>query len=310
MHSDVPLPCTAVVIDTRLTLWQYHDHMTYDANTDNTRVVAGLSRNRLPKVSENIPEGMSALPVPIPAGISFTVSARGKAPSMPILRFLAAEYARLPLTQVESVFGFVEPTTLYGGRRFIEPELSPADVNALQDCCIGIRLPLSNLSVTREEFEASAPLLTKYHRKGNSVITVSDELAGWIRADFPLFEIEASVIKNINTIEKLESALKVYDTAVLPMQINLDKAFLERIPDRKRVTLFANAGCALTCPAKICYGSISKANKFKGGETACSFGKVPREIYGMLNFDLTALAGMGFVRFKMLRMREHGLTGY
>jgi hypothetical protein len=53
-------------------------------------------------------------------------------------------------------------------------------------------------------------LLHQYHGKGNSVITVSDELAGWIRADFPQYEIEASVIKDIHTIEKLESALQLY----------------------------------------------------------------------------------------------------
>jgi hypothetical protein len=265
---------------------------------------------QLPQVAETIPDGLTAGPVPIPAGVTFTVSARSKPQTAPVLQFLAEEYPRLPLNQVESVFGFVESTTLYGGRRYIGPELSPRDVRALHDCCIGIRLPLSNHSVTRQEYEASAPLLRQHHGKGNSVITVSDELAGWIRADYPLYEIEASVIKDINTLEKLESALRLYDTAVLPMRINLDKAFLDQIPDKKRVTLFANAGCALTCPAKICYGSISKANKRTGESTACSFGKVPRDLYGMLNFDLTALAGMGFVRFKMLRMREHGLTGY
>ncbi len=253
---------------------------------------------------------MSTEPVPIPAGVTFTVSARGKPGAIPILHFLTEEYTRLPLSQVESVFGFVEPTTLYGGRRYVLPELSPQDVRALHDCCIGIRLPLSNHSVTRQEYEASAPLLHRYHGKGNSVITVSDELAGWIRTDFPQYEIEASVIKDIHTIEKLESALQLYDTAVLPMRMNLDLAFLARIPDKKKVTLFANAGCALTCPAKLCYASIAKANKFKGGATACSFSKVPRDLYGMLHFDLAALAGMGFVRFKMLRMREHGLTGY
>lgn len=253
---------------------------------------------------------MSAAPVPIPPGVTFTVSARGKETWVSILRFIAQEFARIPLSQIESVFGFVEPTTLYGGRTFVAPELSPQDVRALHDCCIGVRLPLSNHHVERKEYEDAIPLLRRYHSKGNSVITFSDDLARWIRADFPLFEIEASVIKDINTIEKLEKALETYDTAVLPMRLNLDKAFLERIRDRKKVTLFANAGCALTCPAKVCYGSISKANKFAGGKPACSFGKVPRDLYGMLNFDLVSLAGMGFTRFKLLRMREHGLTGY
>lgn len=264
-----------------------------------------------PMITKNKPpEGMTHEPVPIPPGVTFTVSARGKETATPILTFIAREFARIPLSQIESVFGFVEPTTLYGGRPFVAPELSPQDVRALHACCIGVRLPLSNHNVDRKEYEDALPLLQSYHSKGNSVITFSDELARWIRADFPLFELEASVIKDINTLDKLEKALEIYHTAVLPMKLNLDRGFLERIPDKKRVTLFANAGCALTCPAKVCYGSISKANKFTGGKPACSYGKVPRDLYGMLNFDLVSLAGMGFTRFKLLRMREHGLTGY
>jgi hypothetical protein len=255
-------------------------------------------------------ESVSFTPSAPPAGITFTVSARGKGPDEGILDFLEREYPGLPLAQVESVFGFVEPCTLYGGRPFIRPELSPRDVQTLHDCCIGLRLPLSNHQATREEYERVVPLLDRHHERGNSVITVKDELARWIRADFPAYEIEASVIKDVNSHEKLEAAFELYDTVVLPMRFCQDLEFLDRISEKRRVTLFANAGCALNCPSKICYPSISKANKFTGEQTACSFSLRPREIYGMQAFDLQALARLGFARFKMLRMREHGLTGF
>jgi len=255
-------------------------------------------------------EAMTDEPVPIPPGVTFTVSARGKPPRQPILAFVAEEFARMPLAQIESIFGFVEHTTLYGGRPFVAPELSPGDVQAMHDCCIGLRLPLSNHSVTREEYEQNRAFLAKYHIPGNSVITYRDDLAAWIRADFPRYEIEGSVIKEIDTLEKIEKALVVYDTIVLPMRLNLDRALLKSIPEKHRITLFANAGCALNCPAKICYGSVSKANKLKGDRPQCSVSTKARDLYGMLNFHLEPLVELGFKRFKLLRMRKHGMTGY
>lgn len=255
-------------------------------------------------------EALTEQPVPIPPSITFTVSARGKPPGIPILKFLGEEYPRIPTAQIESVFGFVEPTTLYGGRPFVMPELSPQDVVTLHDCCIGLRLPLSNHQVTREEYEQNCLFLKKYHIRGNSVIVNRDELAGWIRQDFPSYEIEATVIKEIDTLEKIGKALALYDTLVLPMRVNLDRELLAAIPDKRRITLFANAGCALNCPAKICYGSVSKANKMTGDIAQCSVGLKARDLYGMLNFYLEPLVAMGFRRFKMLRMRSHGLTGY
>jgi len=42
-------------------------------------------------------------------------------------------------------------------------------------------------------------------------------------------------------------------TVILPMTSNDDEKLLEAIDNKKNVTLFANAGCAYTCPSKICY---------------------------------------------------------
>lgn len=240
----------------------------------------------------------------------FTVSARGKAPTAPILAFLKNEFPDLGNDRIESVFGFVEPCTLYGGRPFVSPELTQDDVRYLNAAGIGLRLPLSNHLVSREEYETYTCFLEKYHRPGNSIIVTNDKLAGWLRQDFPGYELEASVIKEIHTHAAIEKALKLYTTVVLPMRVNQDLDFLAKIEQKDRITLFGNGGCALNCPAKVCYPSFSRFNKFKGDRIRCSYGEKPRELFGMLDFDLEVLQSMGFVRFKLLRARRHGLTGF
>lgn len=241
--------------------------------------------------------------------MQFTVSARGKPARTPVLRFLAREFEGVATAEIDSVFGFVDYSPLYGGRPFAAPELSPRDLEALALCGIGLRLPLSNHHASREEYDASRALLERHHRRGNSVIVTNDALARWIRAEFPDYEIEASVIKELDTHDAIRRALELYDTVIPPMRLTQDLAFLEKLPEKGRIRLFANAGCALNCPAKICYPSFSRFNK-SGGKIACSYGSKPRDLLGMIDFDLEPLAAMGFSRFKLLRTRRHGLTGF
>jgi hypothetical protein len=127
---------------------------------------------------------------------------------------------------------------------------------------------------------------------------------------FPDYHIDASVIKNIKTHRKINEALESYDSVVLPMRLNEDFDFLEKIEAKDRITLFANAGCALTCPSKLCYPSISKINKGKGGEFQCSQPIKDRELLGMVDFPLQPYIDRGFHRFKLLRARPSGMTGY
>jgi len=149
-------------------------------------------------------------PVQTSAGqeVSYTVSARAKqmvgGSNQSIVDYLRAAYVRLSLDQIDSVFGFVERSTLYGGRPFVEPELSAPDIWALYDNGIGYRLPISNSIVDREEYLEAKAFLGKYHRDGNSVIVTNDDLAGWIREYFPMYKIEASAIKNIDNPRKLK----------------------------------------------------------------------------------------------------------
>jgi len=250
-----------------------------------------------------------AEPLPPPAA-TYTVSARGKDPNAPVMAFLRRQYGNMPLREIDSLFGFVGRSTLYGGRAFTERELSERDVAQLNVAGIGVRLPMSNHSVEREEYEVNLPLLERYHRPLNSVIITNDDLARWIQQDFPKYHIDASVIKNIKTHRKIDEALELYDSVVLPMSLNEDFDFLEKIEAKDRITLFANAGCALTCPSKICYPSLSKLNKFKGGQFQCSQPLKERDLLGMVDFPLQPYVDLGFHRFKLLRARPSGMTGF
>ncbi|MEI6306629.1 MAG: hypothetical protein WCP33_07390 [Deltaproteobacteria bacterium] len=244
--------------------------------------------------------------------VSFTLSVRGKAGDDPVMGFLRQNYGGVPLARIDSLFGFVERCTLYGGRPYYDRQLSDEDVQELYRHSIGLRLPLTNMYVSEEEYQSYRWFLDKYHRPGNSVITTEDKLARWIRRDYPGFQIEASVIKNIDTYEKIDAALDLYDTIILPMRLNPHFAFLDSIQREKkqRITLFANAGCAFNCPARMCYEAISRMNKFQGAEFKCSKPTMPRPNLGMVFFDLQKLSSAGFRRFKLLQAIPWGTTSF
>ena len=240
----------------------------------------------------------------------YTISVRGKFPAAPILQFLRENYPSFSFEDIDSVFGFLEKSTLYGGRSFAGPQISPSDVDELYSVGIGVRIPFTNHYVEEKEYEENLPFLEKYHREGNAVIITNDELAKWVKRDFPKYRLEASVIKNINSYKKIDDAFNLYNTVVLPMKLNEDHDFLEKIENKQSITLFANAGCALTCPSKICYPSVSKINKYNGGDFQCSQTIKDRQLKGMIDFDLKVLEELGFDRFKVLRSRPGDKTGF
>lgn len=244
--------------------------------------------------------------------LDYSVSARGKLATQPIADFLAANFAGVP---IKSVFGFTEYTPLYGGRKFSQPELSDADIAWLYDRGIGYRIPLQNLLSTRADYEQSRAFLDRHHRAGNSVIVVRDEMAGWVRSDYPLFEIEASVILQVRNTDRLEGLLKSYDVVVLHPELNDRPEELAAIPDKRRIRLFVNAGCMYQCPTMECYGSFSRMNKqIEGAVFRCAqlhdhaFVQSRAMVQAMTEFDVPALAALGFTRFK--RLRSGGATGY
>ena len=265
----------------------------------------------LPKLVEVGADRLFTKAEPVPPPIAtFTVSARKKPRDIPIFAYLRNNYGNLALNEIDSLFGFVEKSTLYGGRGFTNRELSDRDVTQLNNAGIGIRIPMSNHNVDRKEYRLNLWLLRKYHTPGNSIICTNDDLARWVREDFPDYRLDASVIKNIKTHRKIEEAMKLYDSVVLPMPMNEDLRFLAEIEDKDKITLFANAGCALTCPSRICYASISKINKGRGGEFQCSQPLKDRDLLGMVDFPLQPYIDLGFHRFKLLRAGPGRMTGY
>jgi len=231
----------------------------------------------------------------------FTVSARGKPANTPVSDFLGFSYD-IPLDRIDSIFGFVERCTLYGGRPYKEPQLTDRDIEWMYGQGIGLRIPLTNHYAERGEYESYAGFFDKYHRQGNSIICTNDDLARWVREDYPSYQLEASIIKNIDTYEEIEGALALYDTVVLPTHLNNDWEFLEKVPSKEHVTLFAWAGCGVNCPSKICYPSISKYNKFREPvEILCSRPLKERQAIGRVYFDLDKFRALGFSRFKCPR---------
>jgi len=242
--------------------------------------------------------------------ITYTVSARGKSADVPVFAFLRRQYGNIPLQEIDSLFGFVHRSTLYGGRVFTDRELSDRDVAQLNNAGIGLRIPMSNHYVEESEYRNSKPILDHYHSMLNSIIVTNDDLARWLRRDYPRYKLDGSVIKNLKTHDKIEAALELYDSVVLPMRLNEDFEFLRKIKQKDKIVLFANAGCALTCPSKLCYASISRMNKFEGGEFQCSQPIKDRDLLGMIDFPLKPYAEMGFQHFKLLRARPNNLTGF
>ena len=118
----------------------------------------------------------------LPPEATYTVSARKKSSSEPVFAFLRKHYGNVPLREIDSLFGFVERSTLYGGRAFTQRELSDRDVCQLNNAGIGIRLPMTNHFVKRDEYEQYLELLQKYHRPVNSIIATNDDLAKWIES--------------------------------------------------------------------------------------------------------------------------------
>lgn len=257
----------------------------------------------------------------------YTISARGKKISQPVSEYFNTYFPNIPLNKIDSIFGFVEPTSLYSGRPFLRSQISSKDYQFLQDNNIGLRIPFTNHYVSEKEYIKYKPLLEKYHKKGNSLIITNDDFVKWVRKDFPLYKIEASILKEIDSLEKINKALELYDTIVLPMNVNNNMKLLESIGQKNRITLFGNAGCALTCPNRICYDYISKRNKILGNSNIivrgiyyyysfilrrkwCMHKIKPRKLHGIKDFDIDKYYEMGFSRFKMLREHPGRKTGY
>jgi hypothetical protein len=84
------------------------------------------------------------------------------------------------------------------------------------------------------------------------------------------------------------------------MDLNDDDEVLESLPQKERIMLFANAACAYSCPARICYPEISKVNQAKSNKVRCKKEELGLLEYAFYFFDVDKFYSMGFSNFKLI----------
>lgn len=235
-------------------------------------------------------------------GLKFSVSGRKVHPNLDMLQYLKLHYMYLDMASIDSVFGAaLFPSLLYGGRPYdVKRSLTWIHFQQLKQLGIHFSITLTNHYVDDKIYEQSRTFLEKHHRKGNSVICHSNRLARKIREDFPLYTLRASIMKNINTVEKVERNLELYDQLVIPMEMNDDDEFLQAIPCKEKIMLFANAACGYSCKNRTCWTSVSQKNQGRQETTDCSKDALYLKEVGKVFFNVGKFHEMGFRNFKLI----------
>ena len=187
------------------------------------------------------------------------------------------EYGGIDATmeEVDAFFAFADIySPLYGGRMagvqrgtYTGANLAEENIKWLNDRGIGIKLTLTNPHFKIEKYEKTKELLDKYHNAPNMVLTTSNEFAELLRKDYPNYKVEASVINNFDTVEKLNEVWDLYDTIVLPIICNgrpdgsLMMEGIDNLKHPEKIRLFINVECSYTCPKKLCYPKMGLANE-------------------------------------------------
>ena len=235
----------------------------------------------------------------------YSVSGRRITPDRDVIEYLETYYYFVEPSQVESIFGcYAFPSKLYGGWGYSsDSALYDRHLEAMRAAGIGIALTTTNHYFTEDVYRESYDMLAKLHDPANSLIITSDDLARRVRQEFPEYALKASITKNLNTLEKVERALELYDYVLVPMDMNDDDAFLGAISEKDRIILFANAGCAYNCPVRSCYLGNSQGIQDREVTSRCSKERAPREDLGYVAFDVAKLSALGFSYFKLIPPR-------
>ncbi len=233
--------------------------------------------------------------------LRFLVSSRAVRPNIHMGIYLGVYYIYLDMKQISGVFGStVSPSPLYGGRTYRESNsMNDAHVAELERRGIGLSLTLTNHLYSPDAYDATRPLLERHHQMGNTVVCVSDLLAARIKRDYPLYTLNASAIKNLHSPADVRAALDLYDHVTIPMN-RMDANFLAGLPEKSRMILFGNGGCAYNCPRQSCYRGISQQNQDREFTHDCSRKTIPRPDLGTVYFDIQRFWEMGFSHFKLI----------
>lgn len=230
----------------------------------------------------------------------YSISARTKPSDFSIENFLRQYFPLIKYCSIDSIFGFVEFCSLYGGRPFSNVEISQSDLDFMYHNNINLKLPLTNHYIDYVEYKKHKIFLNKYHKVGNSVVVFNDTLANWIKQDYPLYRVEASAIKNIDSIDKIDIARKTYDKIVLPSRLNNEKSLLTDIKEKNNIILFGTAGCVFNCLSPTCYERFSRQIKGESLESYCSKNDILRGKIKFVTFDIRFFESLGFSNFKLI----------
>ena len=235
-------------------------------------------------------------------GLSYTLTSRDIVPWLGVLEYIKMLFPFINPAQVTSLFGFTsEFSPLYGGRQF-NPKHTLAKHHLAEMETLGIHLSLNltNHYFNESSYQKTLSLLEKHHRPKNSITCFNDKLAERLRQDFPDYTIKASIIKNLNSREKVEEAFALYDEIVIPMDKNDDTEFLAGLPQKERIILFADASCAYNCPRRSCYLGFSQKMQSLEVTSECSKAKSARENLGKVFFDLQGFYDLGYRQMKLI----------
>lgn len=235
-------------------------------------------------------------------GAKFSVSGRKASPHLDIGAYLKLYYTYVDPARIDSVFGFVLfPSPLYGGRPYdAKRALTNIHLAQMRELGVNLSLNLTNHYVDDALYESSREFLGRHHVAGNSVTCTSVGLAKRLKRDFPRYLVRASIIKKLNTREKIEAALEVFDQVVLPMEKNDDDELLEALPWKDRIMLFANATCGYACPDRTCWLGVSQLNQGRKETADCNKTQAERQAFGQVFFDVGKFHRMGYRNFKLV----------
>lgn len=235
-------------------------------------------------------------------GAKFSVSARKVSPYLDMGDYLKLYYPYVNKANIDSVFGFVlYPSPFYGGRPY-DPKRAMTNMHLAQLGELGVNL---SLNLTNHYFDdalyaSNLKFLERHHTEGNSITCTSNRLAKRIKQDFPRYLVRASILKKLDTRERIERALEIYDQVVLPMEKNDDDALLESLTSRERIMLFANAACGYACPDRTCWLGVSQVNQGREETADCTKTPAERQAFGKVFFDVGKYYRMGYRHFKLI----------
>ena len=166
-----------------------------------------------------------------------------------------------------TVYDGVSNCSWNGGRINRDVTFNQAQIDFYYKRNIGIALTFTNHEIDLSD-ETGNYLLETFHKKGNKIILVNDELRCYIRKSYPLYDLTYSITgtghlnipmqqSDYNFYKDLEFK---YDLIVPRMEHIFDPLFLKL--DQSKYEIMLNDNCAWGCPKyKEHFEAINNQNK-------------------------------------------------